>query len=83
MPTTAELVAELRTISDEAEALHVRRGEIVRELNVGAGPINVSIVDGTLTVGANRIMLSDIPTPALRKLAGALIAIANRLDAGP
>jgi hypothetical protein len=81
MPTTAELVAELRAITDESEALHVRR--IVRELNVAVGPMTVSIVDGTLTLGGTRVTLSEIPTVAIRRLAAALVAVANRLDAGP
>jgi hypothetical protein len=83
MPTTAELVAELRAITDESEALHVRRSEIVRELNVAVGPMTVSIVDGTLTLGGTRVTLSEIPTVAIRRLAAALVAVANRLDAGP
>jgi hypothetical protein len=83
MPTTAELVAELKAITDSSEALHARRSEIVRELNVAVGPFMVSIVDGTLTLGGTRVTLSEIPTSAIRKLAQSLTAVANRLDAGP
>jgi hypothetical protein len=82
MPTTAELVAELKAITDSSEALHARRSEIVRELNVAVGPVMVSIVDGTLTLGGTRVTLSEIPTSAIRKLAAALVAVANKLDAG-
>lgn len=83
MPTPAELIAELKTIEEDAVTLRARRADIVRALNVSVGPFAVNIIEETISVGGQHFKLSSVPSASVRKLAKSLNMVADQMDIVP